>query len=57
MKMAPFEALYRRKCRTQVSWDNIEEKEVIGPDILIEMEQQVKMIREHLKEASDRKKS
>ncbi|KAH9331251.1 hypothetical protein KI387_003359, partial [Taxus chinensis] len=55
--MAPFEVLYRRKCRTPISWDNIEDREVIGPEILTEMEQQVKMIRECLKEAADRQKS
>ncbi|KAH9287499.1 hypothetical protein KI387_031616, partial [Taxus chinensis] len=57
LNMAPFEALYGRKCRTPVSWDNIEDREVIGPEILMEMEQQVKLIREHLKEAEDRQKS
>ncbi|KAH9301929.1 hypothetical protein KI387_013512, partial [Taxus chinensis] len=55
--MAPFEALYGRKYRTPVIWDNIEDREVIGPDILTEMEQQVKMIHECLKEAPDRQKS
>ncbi|KAH9296564.1 hypothetical protein KI387_040152, partial [Taxus chinensis] len=57
LKMAPFEALYGRKCRTPVSWDSIEDREVIGPEILTEMEQQVKLIRECLKEAADRQKS
>ncbi|KAH9293018.1 hypothetical protein KI387_041778, partial [Taxus chinensis] len=57
LKMAPFEALYGRKCRTPISWDSIEDREVIGPEILMEMEQEVKMIRECLKEAVDRKKS
>ncbi|KAH9319415.1 hypothetical protein KI387_021184 [Taxus chinensis] len=57
LKMVPFEALYGRKCRTPVSWDIIEDREVIGPEILTEMEQQIKMIREHLKEAANRKKS
>ncbi|KAH9322126.1 hypothetical protein KI387_016765 [Taxus chinensis] len=46
LKMAPFEALYGRKCRTPVSWDSIEDRVVIGPEILTEMEQQVKLIRE-----------
>ncbi|KAH9308606.1 hypothetical protein KI387_036517, partial [Taxus chinensis] len=42
---------------TPISWDSIEDREVIKPEILTEMEQQVKMIRECLKEATDRKKS
>ena len=57
LKMAPFEALYEMKCRTPVSWDSIKDREVIGPKILMEMEQQVKMIRERLKEATYRQKS
>ncbi|KAH9331552.1 hypothetical protein KI387_003660, partial [Taxus chinensis] len=27
LKMAPFEVLYERKCRTPISWDNIEDRE------------------------------
>ncbi|KAH9293928.1 hypothetical protein KI387_040867, partial [Taxus chinensis] len=27
LKMAPFEALRGRKCRTHVSWDNVEDRE------------------------------
>ncbi|KAH9299675.1 hypothetical protein KI387_031357, partial [Taxus chinensis] len=42
---------------TPVSWDSIEDRVVIGPEILTEMEQQVKLIRERLKEAADRQKS
>ncbi|KAH9294374.1 hypothetical protein KI387_040428, partial [Taxus chinensis] len=57
LKMVPFEELYGRKCRTPVSWDNIEDREVIGLEILMEMEQQIKMIWEHLKEAANRQKS
>ncbi|KAH9303245.1 hypothetical protein KI387_014828, partial [Taxus chinensis] len=56
LKMAPFEALYGRKYRTPISWDSIEDRVVIGPEILTEMEQQVKMIRERLKEVADRQK-
>ncbi|KAH9310002.1 hypothetical protein KI387_037913, partial [Taxus chinensis] len=57
LKMASFEALYGRKCRTLVSWDNMEDRDVISAEILTEMEQQVKLICERLKETADRKKS
>ncbi|KAH9311968.1 hypothetical protein KI387_027003, partial [Taxus chinensis] len=57
LKMTPFEELYERKCRTPVSWDSIEDREVIGPEILTEMEQQVKLIRECLEEVADRQQS
>jgi hypothetical protein len=38
LKMSPFEALYGRRCRTLVSWDNLVNKIVLGPKILKEME-------------------
>jgi hypothetical protein len=31
LKMSPFEALYGRKCNTPVSWDNLEDRAVVGP--------------------------
>ena len=32
--MAPYEALYGRKCRTLVCWTELNEHKVIGPDIV-----------------------
>ena len=43
LKMSLFEALYGRKCNTLVSWDNPENRAVVGPEFLKEMEE--KMIR------------
>jgi transposase InsO family protein len=34
LKMAPFEALYGRKCRTPLYWNQTEESQVFGPEIL-----------------------
>jgi hypothetical protein len=34
LAMSPFEALYGRRCNTPMSWDNLEDKVVIGPDLL-----------------------
>jgi hypothetical protein len=31
LKMSPFESLYGRKCNTPVSWDNPDDRAVIGP--------------------------
>ena len=39
--MAPYEFLYGRPCRTPLSWDRLEDKISIGPEILQEMEEQV----------------
>jgi hypothetical protein len=41
MKMAPFEFLYGRKCRTPLFWNEPGENQVFGPDILREAERQV----------------
>ena len=55
--MAPYEALYGRKCRTPLCWTELREKKVIGPDLIQETEEKVTMIRERLKVAIDRQKS
>jgi hypothetical protein len=57
LKMAPFEALYRRKCRTPLYWNQTGESQVFGPEILQEAEKQVQIIRENLKTAQSRQKS
>jgi hypothetical protein len=33
LKMAPFEALYGRRCRTPLNWSQAGEREVFGPDL------------------------
>lgn len=57
IKMARFEALYGCKCRTPVSWNRVEDKIIVGPEMLKEMEEQIIQIRQRLKEANDRQKS
>ena len=52
--MAPYEALYGIKCRTPVCWIELGENEVIGPDIVKDTEEKVKIIRQRLTVASDR---
>jgi hypothetical protein len=56
LKMSSFEALYGRKCNTPVSWDNPTDREVVGPDLLREMEEQMIKIKQNLKVAQDRQK-
>ena len=55
--MAPYEALYGRKCRTPFCWTELSERKVIGPNLIQETEEKVKMIRERLKVSIDRHKS
>ncbi|KAK1661031.1 hypothetical protein QYE76_049190 [Lolium multiflorum] len=57
LQMAPFEALYGRKCRTPLNWSEVGDSQVFGPDILREAEEKVHKIREYLKTAQSRQKS
>jgi transposase InsO family protein len=49
LKMAPFEMLYGRRCRTSLFWSETGEQKVFGPNILQEAEMQVCMVRETLR--------
>ncbi|KAB2008356.1 hypothetical protein ES319_D10G093300v1 [Gossypium barbadense] len=53
IKMAPYEALYGRKCRTPLYWTELNEKKIHGVDLIRETEEKVKVIRDSLKAASD----
>ncbi|WVZ97914.1 hypothetical protein U9M48_043416 [Paspalum notatum var. saurae] len=57
LKKSPFEALYGRRCRTPLFWNQTGEKQVFGPDLIREAEQQIKMVRENLRVAQSRQKS
>jgi hypothetical protein len=57
LKMSPFQALYGRSCRTPLQWDQLGEKQVFGPDILLEAKENIKMVRENLKIAQSRQQS
>jgi hypothetical protein len=57
IKMAPFEALYGRRCRTPLFWSQTGESQVFGPEVLKDDERQVQMIRENLKVAQSHQKS
>jgi hypothetical protein len=57
LKMAPFEMLYGRRCRTPLFWSETGEREVFKPDILEKEEKQVCMVRENLRVAQSRQKS
>jgi hypothetical protein len=55
--MSPFEALYGRKCRTPLFWDQTGERQFFGPELIQEAEEQVRIIRENLRLAQTRQKS
>ena len=55
--MAPYEALYGRKCRTPVCWDEVRERKFVGPEIVQVTCDKIKVIRDRLKIAQARQKS
>ena len=55
--MAPFTALYGRKCRSPVVWAEIGESQLIGPEIVVETTEIVAKIKDQLNRARDRQKS
>ena len=57
LKKSLFEALYGRRCRTPLLWDQVGEKQTFGPAIIQDVEEQVRMVRENLKVSQSRQKS
>ena len=55
--MAPYEALYGRKCRSPVYWDEEGERVLEGPELIQELVDKIKVVRRNLKAAQDRQKS
>ena len=55
--MAPFEALYGRRCKTPLSWHESGERIVLGPEVVRETTEKVQLIRDKMKAAQSRQKS
>ena len=51
IRMAPFEALYGKKCRTPLNWVEVGDHGYFGPDFIKEAREQVSIIQSHLKVA------
>ncbi|XP_012442090.1 uncharacterized protein LOC105767119 [Gossypium raimondii] len=56
-RTAPYEALYGRKCCTPLCWTELGEGQVLGPKLVFETENKVRLVWDHLKVASNRQKS
>ncbi|WVZ58149.1 hypothetical protein U9M48_008451 [Paspalum notatum var. saurae] len=57
LEMAPFEALYGRRCIIPLNWSEPGERVTFGPDLVTQAEEQVKFIHDNLKRAQSRQKS
>lgn len=55
--MAPFEALYGRPCRSPVCWTEVGDAATLGPDLVRETTEKMKLIRQRLITAQSRQKS
>ena len=55
--MALFEALYGRRCRSLVGWFEVGETSILGPEIVHEALDKVRVIRDRLATTYSRQKS
>ncbi|GKD08341.1 reverse transcriptase domain-containing protein, partial [Tanacetum coccineum] len=57
IKVAPFEVLYGRKCRSPVCWAEVGEAQLTGQEIIHETTKKIFKIRDRMQAARDRQKS
>ena len=57
IKMAPYEALFGRRCISPLCWDVVCEKSLVGPDWVQQTHDKVQEIRQNLLTAQSRQKS
>ena len=55
--MPPFEALYGRKCRSQLHWDKVRERTLVGPELVQQAVDKIQIVKQRMKAAQDRYKS
>ncbi|XP_073049465.1 uncharacterized protein [Primulina eburnea] len=54
--MAPYEALYGRKCRSPLYWEDVGERKMLGPELVQQTADVVALIQERMKIAQSRQK-
>jgi hypothetical protein len=54
--MPPYEALYGRKCRSPVYWDEVGERKILGPELVQQTKEKIEIIQKRLIAAQDRQK-
>ncbi|WMV19373.1 hypothetical protein MTR67_012758 [Solanum verrucosum] len=57
IQMGPYKVLYGRRCRSPVSWFEVGQVALIGPDSVHDDMEKVQLIRDRLKTAQSRQKS
>ena len=57
IQMAPYEALYRRPCRSPICWIEVGESSITGPDLIRDTSEKMSLIRQRLLTTQSRQKS
>ena len=57
VRMAPYEALYGRPCRSPLGWTELGERSITGPDLIRDTLEKVSLIGQCLLTAQSRQKS
>ena len=57
IKAAPYKALYGRRCRSPICWDEVGERKILGPKIIQRTYEKVNMIHDRLRAGQSRQKS
>ena len=55
--MAPYEALYGRKCRSPIHWHEAGERKYLGPELVEQATEAVERIQQHMKTSQNRQKN
>ncbi|XP_075515758.1 uncharacterized protein LOC142550569 [Primulina tabacum] len=55
--MAPYEALYDRKCRSPLNWEEVGERKMLGPELVQQIADVIALIRDRMKTAQSRQKN
>ena len=55
--MSSYEALYGRKCQSPLYWDNVDERQILGPEPIQDTRDKVFVIKERMSAAQSRQKS
>nr|GEV83958.1 putative reverse transcriptase domain-containing protein [Tanacetum cinerariifolium] len=57
IKAAPFKALYGQKCHSPICWAEVEDVQLIGPEIIHETTEKIIQIKSRIQAGRDRQKS
>ena len=57
IEMAPYKALYGRKCRSPFCWEEVGERKLLGPEIIQMTSEKINLICKRLQTAQSRQKS